>query len=83
MTRERRDRIEEISNTIVELRNELLELRHAEISELPTLTGTGRIRSSREHIEEIEKATELFREGIVELGYYVFAYPFPQKEELR
>ncbi len=69
MTRERRDRIEEIVEAIADLRNELLTMRSAEIRELPTLTGTGKIRSSCEHITEIRKATDLFADGLCELGY--------------
>ncbi len=69
MTRERRDRIEEIAKAIVDLRNELITMRLDEIRELPTLTGTGKVRSSCEHITEIGKATDLFTDGLCELGY--------------
>ena len=69
MTRERRDRIEEIAMTIADLRNELLTMRSAEIRELPTLTGIGKTMSSCEHITEIGKATDLFADGLCELGY--------------
>ena len=69
MTRERRDRIEDIAEAIADLRNELLTMRSAEILELPTLTGTGKIRSSCEHITELIKATDLFADGLCELGY--------------
>lgn len=69
MTRERRDRIEEIVKDIKKLRNELLNMRSAEIRELPSITDRGKYSSSREHIKEIGKATVLFSDGIRELGY--------------
>ena len=69
MTRERRDRIEEIAKAITELRVELNSMRLDEIRELSTITEKGRYASSREHITEIKKATDLLSDGIRELGY--------------
>lgn len=69
MTRERRDRIEEIAKDIKKLRNELLNMRSDEIRELPSITDRSRYSSSREHIKVIGKATVLFSDGIRELGY--------------
>ncbi len=69
MTRKRRDRREEIAKTIAELRAELNGMRLDEIRELSTITEKGRYASSREHITEIEKATDLLSDSIRELGY--------------
>jgi len=70
MTRERRDRIEEIAEAIAGFRSELLSMRLDEIHELPSITDDMfRRQFSREHIYEIKKATDLFAEGLSELGY--------------
>lgn len=69
MTRERRDRIEEIANEVARLRSELLGMRLEEIHELPLICEKFRYESSREHIVEIRKATDLFSQGLCELGY--------------
>ena len=69
MTRERRDRIAEISKTIADLRNELLTMRLNEIRELPSISEKAKYASSREHITEIKKATALFADGLCELVY--------------
>ncbi len=69
MTRERRDRIEEIAIAIAGFSAELLTMRLDEIRELSTITEKGRYASSREHIVEIRKATDLFTDGLCELGY--------------
>ena len=70
MTRERRDRIEEIAKTIAGFRSELLSMRLDEIHELPSITDDMfRRQSSCEHITEIRKATDLFADGLCELGY--------------
>ncbi len=70
MTRERRDRIDGIAKAIYELRNELLTMRLDEIHELPLITDDMfRRQSSCEHITEIRKATDLFADGLCELGY--------------
>lgn len=69
MTRERRDRIAEIALAIAGFRSELLGMRLAEIHELPSIDDTAMRLSSCDHITEIRKATELFTEGLLELGY--------------
>ena len=70
MTKERRDRIVEISMTIADLRSELLTMRLDEIHEFQSITDDMfRRQSSYEHIIEIKKATDLFAEGLSELGY--------------
>ncbi len=70
MTRERRDRIEEIAKAIAGFRSELLSMRLDEIHELPLITDDMfRRQSSCEHITEIRKATDLFADGLCELGY--------------
>ena len=69
MTRERRDRIEEIAKAIAGFRAELLSMRLDEIHELSTVTDYPKYESSCEHIAEIRKATEYFYNGLCELGY--------------
>ena len=69
MTRERRDRIEEIAKAIAGFRSELLGMRLDEIHELSTVTDYPKYESSCEHIVEIRKATDLFADGLCELGY--------------
>ena len=69
MTRERRDRIEEIAIAVAGFRAELLSMRIDEIHELSTVTDYPRYESSCEHITEIRKATEFFHDGLRELGY--------------
>ena len=69
MTRERRDRIEEIAKAIAGFRSELLGMRLDEIHELSTITDYPRYESSCEHITEIRKSTDLFSDGLCELGY--------------
>lgn len=69
MTIKRRDRIEEIAKAIAGFRAELLSHRLDEIHELSTVTDYPRYESSCEHITEIRKATDLFADGLCELGY--------------
>ncbi len=69
MTRERRDRIEEIAITVAGFSAELLSMRLDEIHELPLISGKTKYASSCEHITEIRKATDLFYDGLCELGY--------------
>ncbi len=69
MTKARRDRIEEIAKAIAGFRSELLGMRLDEIHELSTVTDYPKYESSCEHIAEIRKATDLFADGLCELGY--------------
>ena len=70
MTKERRERLNRIADAMYDLRCELVSIRLDEIRELPLITDDMRKRqSSREHINEIGKATDLFAEGLSELGY--------------
>lgn len=69
MTRERRDRIEEIAKAIAGFRSELIGMRLDEIHELPLISEKAKYESSCEHITEIGKATDLFADGLCELGY--------------
>ena len=69
MTRERRDRIEEIAIAVAGFRDELLSMRLDEIHELPLISEKAKYESSCEHIAEIRKATDLFANGLCELGY--------------
>lgn len=70
MTKERRERLNRIADTMYTLRCELVSIRLDEIRELPTIIDDMRRRqSSMEHINEIGKAIALFAEGLSELGY--------------
>ncbi len=70
MTKERRERLNRIADAMYDLRCELESIRLDESGELPTIIDDMRRRqSSREHIKEIGKATDLFAEGLSELGY--------------
>ena len=75
MTKERRDRMVEISKTIAGLRHELLTMRLDEIRELPSISEKAKYASSREHITEIKKATDLLADGLCELGYQSNQWP--------
>ena len=69
MTREKRDRIEEISKAINELRCELLAIRSEEIKQLFSIKGKAKYESSREYIKELRLVADLLSDGIRELGY--------------
>ena len=69
MTREKRDRIEEISKAINDLRCELLAIRSEEIKQLSSIKGKVKYESSREYIKELRLVADLLSDGIRELGY--------------